>query len=143
MAATPSPPAKAPLARARSAVERSRWAEAFEEFNAADGAGVLAPHDLERWAHAANMLNRLAERDAVATRAHQAFLDANEAEGAARCACWLGFELVLERETARGNGWLARAERVLDEAQLDSVVRGYLLLPRAIRAISQDPSQSL
>src|SRR5262245_37488021 len=143
MAATPSPPAKAPLARARSAAGRSRWAEAFDEFRAADGDGVLAPHDLERWAHTANMLNRLAERDAVATRAHQAFLDGGDPDGAARCAFWLGFELVMERETARGSGWLARAERVLDEAQVDSVVRGYLLLPQGVRAISTNPSESL
>ena len=122
---------------------RSRWAEAFDEFSAADRDGVLEPHDLERWAHTANMLNRLAERDAVATRAHQAFLDSSDIEGAARCAFWLGFELMMERETARGSGWLARAERVLDEAQVDSVVRGYLLLPQGIRAISANPSESL
>jgi DNA-binding CsgD family transcriptional regulator len=143
MAVTPNPPANDSRARARSAVERSSWAEAFDEFSAADRDDALEPHDLERWAHAANMLNRLAERDAIATRAHQAFLDSNDAEGAARCAFWLGFELMLERETARGNGWLARAGRVLDEAQLDSVVRGYLLLPQAIHAVSKDPSESL
>jgi DNA-binding CsgD family transcriptional regulator len=124
-------------------VERSRWAEAFDEFSAADGDGGLEPHDLERWAHTANMLNRVAERDALATRAHQAFLDSRDAEGAARCAFWLGFELMMEHETARGSGWLARAGRVLDEAQLDSVVRGYLLLPQGVRAISKNPSESL
>jgi DNA-binding NarL/FixJ family response regulator len=124
-------------------MERARWAEAFDAFSAADRDDVLEPHDLERWSHAANMLNRLADRDALATRAHQGFLDSNHTEGAARCASWLGFELVSEHETARGNGWLARAERLLDEAQLDSVVRGYLLLPQAIRVVSKDPSESL
>src|SRR6185503_8861271 len=32
-------------------------------------------------------------------------------------------------------GWLARAERLLDEGQLDCAVRGYLLIPTAIRHI--------
>ena len=34
-------------------------------------------------------------------------------------------------------GWLARAERILDEAQLDCVVRGYLLIPSAIQCVVQ------
>ena len=39
---------------------------------------------------------------------------------------------------APASGWFARAERILDEAQLDSVVRGYLLIPTAIHQIVQD-----
>jgi DNA-binding NarL/FixJ family response regulator len=49
-----------------------------------------------------------------------------------RCSFWLGFCLLQEGEPARGNGWLARGRRLLDEAGLDCVERGYLLLPQAL-----------
>jgi DNA-binding CsgD family transcriptional regulator/tetratricopeptide (TPR) repeat protein len=42
---------------------------------------------------------------------------------------------------AQGSGWFARAERLLDEAHLDSVVRGYMLIPSAIHHIDRgDPA---
>ena len=42
---------------------------------------------------------------------------------------------------APASGWFARAERLLDEARLDCVVRGYLLIPSAIQRIVQgDPA---
>ena len=39
--------------------------------------------------------------------------------------------------SAPASGWFARAGRILDESQLESVVRGYLLIPTAIRHIVQ------
>ena len=42
---------------------------------------------------------------------------------------------------APASGWLARAERVLDEGPIDCVIRGYLLIPAAIQRVVQgDPS---
>jgi ATP/maltotriose-dependent transcriptional regulator MalT len=42
---------------------------------------------------------------------------------------------------APASGWFTRAGRLLDEGQLDCVVRGYLLIPVAIRCIVQgDPA---
>ena len=35
-------------------------------------------------------------------------------------------------QLAPGNGWIARARRLLDEHQYDAVERGYLLLPNAL-----------
>ena len=41
---------------------------------------------------------------------------------------------------APASGWLARAERILDDTSIDSVVRGYLLIPAAIQRVVQgDP----
>ena len=74
-------------------------------------------------------------------RAHQIFLDRGDREGAARSAGWLAFGLLHRGARAPASGWLARAEHILDEAQLDSVVRGYLLIPTAIQRIVQgDPA---
>ena len=102
----------------------------------------MDPVDLERFAQTAHMLNRGAERDKLAIRAHQAFLERKDIEGGARAAFWLGFGLTMNGDVARGSGWLNRAERLLDEGEIDSVLRGYLLLPRAILGLGSDPAES-
>jgi ATP/maltotriose-dependent transcriptional regulator MalT len=49
--------------------------------------------------------------------------------------------LVQRGEPARGGGWLARAQRLLEEAALDGPERGYLQLPAALQALtSGDPA---
>ena len=83
--------------------------------------------------HAA-MLGRESDTVDILVKAHYAFLARGDVEQAARCAFWIGFGLLASRQIAHGSGWLARARRVLDDAGEDSVVRGYLLLPEAIRA---------
>ena len=45
---------------------------------------------------------------------------------ASRCAFWLAFELLHRGQSARGSGWVTRAQRLIDEEQLDCVEQGYL-----------------
>ena len=54
---------------------------------------------------------------------------------AARCAFWLAFGLLNKGDVARGGGWVDRAQRLLDDADLDCVEQGYLRYPVALRAI--------
>jgi DNA-binding CsgD family transcriptional regulator len=76
-------------------------------------------------------------------RAHRAFADGGDHEGAARCAFWLAFGLLERGDMAQGSGWLSRAQRLLDDGKHDSVLHGYLLLPVAIRlAIAGDAAAS-
>ena len=105
------------------------WAESYRLLEAADREGLLEPEDLERLATAAYLLDHDADSETFRARAHQAFLDRGEGEGAARSASWLGFGLLQRGAIAQASGWFARAERILDEAHLDCVVRGYLLIP--------------
>jgi DNA-binding CsgD family transcriptional regulator len=56
--------------------------------------------------------------------------------GGAGSAFWLGYTLLHGGERARGGGWLARAQRLLDDGQLDCAEHGYLLLPVAIRSLA-------
>ncbi len=42
---------------------------------------------------------------------------------------------------APANGWLARAARLLDERQLDCVVRGFLMIPAAIQQTYANPAE--
>ena len=129
------------LERGRELYARKAWAESYRLLQAADRDAPLEPEDLERLAIAAYLVGRDDESEAFTARAHQAFLDRGDREGAARAAFWLGFALMERGAMAPASGWLARAERLLDEGQLDCVVRGYLLIPAAIlRIVQGDPS---
>ena len=119
----------ATLRRARKSFEQRAWAESYRLLQAADRDAPLDAEDLERLAIAAYLVGRDDECEAVSARAHQAFLDRGDREGAARSAFWLGFSLMRRGAIAPASGWFARAERLLDEGQLDCAVRGYLLIP--------------
>jgi len=123
--------------RGREAFEQRAWSDSHRLLTAADQVGALEPEDLERAATAAYLLGRDDESEAFRERAHQAFISRGDHEGAARSAGWLAFGLLQRGAVAPASGWLARAARILDEAQLDCVVRGYLLIPSAIRRVVQ------
>ena len=125
------------LLHGRKAFEQRAWSDSHRLLAVADRAGALEPEDLERIATAAYLLGRDDESEAFRARAHQAFVNRGDHEGAARSAGWLAFGLLQRGAVAPASGWLARAARILDEAQLDCVVRGYLLIPSAIHCIVQ------
>jgi DNA-binding CsgD family transcriptional regulator len=131
---------QSPLATARSAFDRQAWTEAYAEYRAADACDVLEPVDVERFANAAFLIGHGSECWELAERAHHAYLERGDIERAAWCAYWLGFGL-MTTEGARSTGWLSRARRVLDDANCDCAVRGYLLIPNAVRlARTTDPA---
>lgn len=122
------------------AFERSLWGEAFTQLWAADRDTGLGPEDLERLAVAAHLVGEDEASAAAWERAHRQFLDRGEVVRAVRSAFWLIFGLFHRGEMARAGGWLARAQRLLDDHQLDCVERGYLLIPVATRTMnSGDP----
>jgi DNA-binding CsgD family transcriptional regulator/tetratricopeptide (TPR) repeat protein len=131
----------ATLRRGRKSFEQRAWAESYRLLQAADREAPLDAEDLERLAIAAYLAGRDDDCEAFTARAHQAFLDRGDLEGAARAAFWLGFALMGRGDIAPASGWFARSGRLLEEGQLDSVIGGYLLIPVAIRCIVQgDPS---
>lgn len=123
------------LTAGREASARHAWTVAYEQLSAADRESKLASEDLEQLAMAAHLIGRSVESEELMARAHGAFLDEGRVEDAARCGFWLGFMLMVVGEQARGSGWLARTQRVLDDAGSDCVVRGFLLLPPALGAL--------
>jgi ATP/maltotriose-dependent transcriptional regulator MalT len=129
------------LARARQSFEQQAWADSSRLFQAADREAPLDPEDLERLATAAYLMGREDESEAVWERAHRMFLERGDPEGAARSAFRLALELQLRGAMAPASGWLARAQHILDEAGIECVVRGYLLIPSAIQRVVQgDPA---
>ena len=133
-----STPASDALDRGREAIGRRAWGDAHRWLSTADRDAPLDPDDLERLATAAYLVGRDGESADLWTRAQQEFSRRGEPEAAARCAFWLGFQLMMSGEGARSAGWLARAQRLLEDNALDSVVSGYVLIPPAIRRSFQN-----
>jgi DNA-binding CsgD family transcriptional regulator len=122
------------LHRAREAYERREWVTAYSALSDLDDA-ELAAEDFTALATTAYLLGRHNDCVQALQRAYQAHLRAGDRLGAVRAAFWLGLVLVLGGEQAVGGGWIARAERLLDDHPEDVVERGYLLLPRMLAHI--------
>ena len=125
------------LVKGRAAFDREAWAEAYEQLAAADRESPLEPDDLELLGMAAQLLGRDADSAELSERAHHEFLRRGDVARAARCAFYLVMTLLNRGEMARGAGWLARARRLLDEAGLDCVEGGYLLVPGALQSMAE------
>jgi hypothetical protein len=103
------------LERGRECYRQRAWAEAYRLLDLADRADALAAEDLERLAMAAYLTGLDDEYLQVLERAHHARLNAGEHRLAARCAFWLGFRAFLRGEVGRATGWLARAQRLVED----------------------------
>src|SRR5919199_1842865 len=128
------------LRRGREAFARQAWGEAFSQLSTADQDAPLEPDDLLQLALAGVLTGHDAAVEPVLTRAHEQLLARGDVARAAQCAIWLGMSLQNALELVRAGGWLARAQRLLEEAGLDCVERGWLLVPRGRQTLEQgDP----
>ena len=116
----------------RAAYARRAWAEAYESLTLADAASPLVPDDVELLSISAYMLGRDDESMGLLERAHHAHLDAGATRRAVNCAIWVCMHHASRGEMGPAGGWLARAERLLDDE--DCAERGYLLIPAAFGA---------
>lgn len=123
------------LERGRTAYARNAWLDAYTQLSNADRTTPLEPEDLQRLATAASLLGKDAECDELLARAHRDSLNQGDIERAVRCAYWIGHTLMFRGEPARAGGWIARAQRLLDDVPHDCVERGYLRFPIALKAV--------
>ncbi len=119
----------AELERGREFYARSEWRKAFESLSGVDRAAALGAEDLELLARAAYMLGRDDDYLSGLERAHQAHVGAAGVARAARCAFWIGHNLLFRGERGRASGWFSRGNRLLEGVDEDCVERGYLLIP--------------
>jgi DNA-binding NarL/FixJ family response regulator len=133
MLCAPVVDAVADTERGRELYRRRAWAEAYAALSGADRDAPLGAEDLELLATAAYMLGRDEDYFAALERAHQAHVDAGDGLRAARCAFWLGLNLMLQREVGRATGWMGRAQRLVERDGRECVERGYLMLPAMFR----------
>jgi DNA-binding NarL/FixJ family response regulator len=120
------------VAAGRRAFARRAWREAARALS--EAAADLGPADLERLAIAAELSGDDAASAAAWEAAHRGHIEAGDRAEAARCGFWLALGLLLRGEEARGGGWLARTERLL-EAAPDCAARGYLLITAFLAAL--------
>src|SRR6185312_2919954 len=95
--------------------------DAYAHLSAADREGPLELADLERMAMAAYLVGRDEDSVDIRARAHHECVRMRDPVSAARCALRLGTQLLLTGEMAQGGGWIARAERIIEEGDLDCV----------------------
>jgi len=122
------------LIEGREAFRQRRWRKARDRLAEAEAAAPLEPPDYELLATADFLISPDSAGLDAWERAHHVHLARGDVPRAVRAAFWLGMNLMNRGEQARAGGWLARAQRLLDESGIDSVERGYMLLPAALRA---------
>jgi DNA-binding NarL/FixJ family response regulator len=120
----------ADIERARAAVEREDWAEAYEELAAIDPA-TLTARDLEGLADAAWWLSKHDESMDRRQAAYAGHVEAGEEQEAAGVAVRMSFEHFQRAEPSVAMGWLGQAERHL-EGQPECVPLGFVVLCRAV-----------
>lgn len=125
------------LERGRASFSRHRWRSALDELTEADRLTPLAPEDLDRLAVAAYLVGEDADAEEAWARAHYEHLRRGQTERAVRGAFWLAYALIEKGESARGGGWIARAQRLLEDVPHRCVEEGYLLLPVALRHVHE------
>ncbi|GAA1578810.1 hypothetical protein GCM10009789_35570 [Kribbella sancticallisti] len=114
------------LHRAREAYERREWVSAYRTLSGLDESDLSAG-DFAALAITAYLLGQRNDCVQATQRAYKANVDDGDVLGAARSALWLATLLFEGGEVAIGSGWVARAQRLLDEVEGDVVERGYLL----------------
>jgi DNA-binding CsgD family transcriptional regulator len=117
------------------AVARRAWPEAHASLQAAALVSELSAGDLERLGMVAQLLGRDDEGDQAWEQAHHAFLAIDDPASAARCGFWLAMRYMDRGQMAHAGGWLARAQRILDAAQLDCAEQGYVRIPQALQLL--------
>ena len=121
----------------REAFQRRAWGESHAQLAAGDEKNPLGAPDLELLAVAAYLTGRDAASEQAWTRAHHDSLRRADWGRAARCAFWLGITLMNRMDRSKGSGWLARAQRVLDDSQHECVERGWLVVALGLRLAQQ------
>ena len=134
----------AALEEGRQAYGQRRWRDAFSHLRDAQASEDLEPADLALLATAAFLIGEDDESVEAFNRAYHGYLGRSQPDRAARCAWRAGFTFMNRGgDVAQANGWFARGQRILDEAGLDTVERGYLLFPNAAMTMfGGDPARA-
>jgi DNA-binding CsgD family transcriptional regulator len=119
----------ADIERARGAVARESWAEAYEAFGAVDPS-TYTPEDWRDLAETTWWLGKSDETLAARQRSYTGFAAAGDEASAGWAAGRLCIEHFVREEAAVGAGWLARAQRHA-RAMPDCVELGWVALLEA------------
>ena len=119
----------------REAIRSGRWREGYDLLATAAAAAELDPEDLELLAWSSYFTDEIAQAVPHLERAYAGYLAAADEERAASVAVQLAHEYTSVRlQKAVGSGWLARADRLLQDKP-EGVAHGYLALQRGLEAV--------
>jgi tetratricopeptide (TPR) repeat protein len=113
--ATPPPAHSGVEDAGRSAFARHAWREAFETLTNARAIRALTVEDDERLAESAWWIGRVDDCIAARERAYVTYMDQRKPRLAAAVAVRLAEDFFRRQAKALGNGWLKRAERLLQD----------------------------
>jgi tetratricopeptide (TPR) repeat protein len=125
------------LARARAALARTAWREAYDGLSAADTVGRLEAEDLERLAEAAWWLSDGTASVRARERAYRQYVRRGEPRAAASVALALAEDYFHRLARSVGQGWLRRAERHLAGLP-DASERGWLYRLKFVLALDAE-----
>jgi DNA-binding CsgD family transcriptional regulator len=131
---------EAKLKRARECYRRHAWSEAHQLLAVADESTPLGAEDLELLATSAYLIGCDLDFHQSLERAHHTWLQQGEQCRAARCAFWIGLTLLFQGDAGPGNGWLARAKRLVEGREC--VEQGYLLVPVAEQCLGDRDAEA-
>jgi class 3 adenylate cyclase len=123
------------LARAREAVEREAWEEAYTLLRQANQERALEDEDLVKLADAAYLSGHYGMVRKAWERIYRVRLQSGDTLGAAEAAVQLCFALFEASLTAPLRAWLDRTERLLDGMD-ETPVHGALCMVRSYAAVS-------
>jgi DNA-binding CsgD family transcriptional regulator len=124
------------IERGREAHGGRAWDQAYRHLSAADDISPLDEEDLDRLAWSAALSGRDAEFLRALERLYHLRVNEGRPLPAARAAFWLTLRLAQHGESGQAGGWLARAQRLVEQAGGDCAEAGYLLLPLVQRSAS-------
>ncbi|MGZ8741366.1 MAG: LuxR C-terminal-related transcriptional regulator [Nocardioides sp.] len=125
------------LVRAREAYDRREWVAAYDGLSDTSTDDLTAS-DFARLATAAYLLGRRNDCVQALQRAYAASIASDDVPAAVRCCFWLAMVLLDGGEAAVAGGWVARAQRLLDDLDEDVVERGYVLVLTMMRHVAAD-----
>lgn len=119
----------------RSAFASDSWAETCRHLERADADQPLSLDDLERLAVATYLVGREEDSTRVWARAFHMARDAGDPKRAVRSAFWVAFVLLNRGDLAGGNGWTARARRLLSDEAEEIEAAGRVAYLEALHAV--------
>jgi len=121
----------------RNAFARHSWREAFETLSNAQAMRALPAEDVERLAESAWWIGRVDDCIAAHERAYAAYMDEGTPRRAAIVAVRLAEDFINRQAKSIGNGWLKRAERLLQDVP-ECLEHGVLLRLHAVLALESE-----
>lgn len=130
------------LAEGREAFRTRRWTAAAELLSAAEERSPLDPDDYQALATARSLIGPDQAASEIWAEAHRVLLERGDVPRAVAAARLAGNAFSRIGEMALSSAWNERGRRLLDDAGLDCVERGYLLLPAVIQANMQGDTET-